>query len=104
MNTSGIKPVEYKVLIKPEAVEEKTVGGLFIPAQAQDKEKFAKVRGLLVAVGAIAFTDPEWLDHPKVGDLVLYDRYAGSLVTGLDNVEYRLINDKEIGAILEGWS
>jgi chaperonin GroES len=100
MNTSGIYPVEYKVLVKPEEVEAKSAGGLFIPDSVKDKEKFARERGTLVAIGAIAFSDPDWLDYPRVGDKVLYDRYAGSAVKGVDGVDYRLINDKEIGAIL----
>lgn len=96
----NIRPVEYKVLVKPCEVEEKTVGGLYLPDQARDKEKFAKSEGTIVAVGAIAFTDPDWLDNPRVGDRVLFDRYAGSLVKDEDGIEYRLINDKEIGAVL----
>jgi len=100
MNESGIRPMEYKVLVRPEEVDEKTAGGLYIPVQTKDKEKFAKQEGVLIAVGAIAFTEPDWLERPKAGDRVLYDRYAGSTVKGKDGVEYRLINDKEIGAVL----
>lgn len=100
MNTSGIVPVEFKVLIKPEEVEAKSAGGIYIPDQVKDKEKFAKERGTIVAVGAIAFTEPDWLHRPKSGDKVLYDRYAGALVKGIDGEDYRLINDKEIGAVL----
>ena len=100
MNESGIRPMEYKVLVKPEEVEEKTAGGIYIPVQTKDKEKFAKQEGVLIAVGAIAFTDPDWLERPKVGDRILYDRYAGCTVEGKDKVTYRLISDKEIGAVL----
>ena len=100
MNESGIRPMEYKVLVKPEEVEEKTKGGIYIPEQAKDKEKFAKQEGVLIAVGAIAFTDPDWLERPRVGDRVLYDKYAGCTVKGKDGENYRIINDKEIGAVL----
>ena len=100
MNKSGIEPVEYKVLVKPKAVEEKTKGGIIPPDQTRDKEKFAKQEGVIVAYSPIAFTDPNWLRCPKVGDTVLFDRYAGCTVTGRDGEEYRLINDKEIGAII----
>jgi chaperonin GroES len=92
--------MEYKVLVKPEEVEEKTKGGIYIPEQAKDKEKFAKQEGVLIAVGAIAFTDPDWLERPRVGDRVLYDKYAGCTVKGKDGENYRIINDKEIGAVL----
>ena len=99
-NKSGLKPVEYKVLILPKKVEEKTAGGIFIPDSAKTKEEFQRSEGVIVAFGPIAFTDPNWLEHPQVGDSVLYDKYAGSLVTGKDGETYRLINDKEIGAVI----
>ena len=99
MNNSGIWPCEYKVLIQPKRVDEKTIGGIIIPESAKEKEKYVTVEGVLVAVGAIAFTDPDWLDKPKVGDTVLYDKYAGTTIKGRDGEEYRLINDKEIGAV-----
>lgn len=100
MNESGIRPVEYKVLIKPIEVEEKTQGGIILPEQAREREAYAQQKGVLVAVSPNAFTDPEWLDPPKVGDFVLYDKFAGAIVKGQDAVEYRLINDKEIGAVI----
>lgn len=99
-NSSGIQPVEYKVLVKPEKVEMKTEGGIYLPDSTQEKEKFAVVKGRLVAVGANAFTEPNWLRCPQIGDLILFDRYSGSFVEGADGEEYKLINDKEIGAII----
>lgn len=101
-NTSGIYPVEYKVLIRPEKVEEKTKGGIILPETAREKEKYNVTEGTLIAVSPNAFTDPDWLDPPKVGARVLYDRFAGSTVKGKDGEDYRLINDKEIGAIIHG--
>jgi len=98
MNESGIQPVEYKVLIKPEVVEEKTAGGLFLPEQTQDKEKMAQVKGVLVAVGGNAFED--WKSPPQIGDKVYFAKYAGYVVKGEDGEEYRLANDKDITAII----
>jgi chaperonin GroES len=101
LNKSGIHPVEYKVLIKPVKVEEKTSGGIIMPDGARDKVKFALTKGELVECGAIAFTDPNWLDRPKVGQTVMFERYAGgNFVMGDDGEEYRLMPDKEIVAIL----
>lgn len=102
MNKSGIHPVEFKVLVRPKKVEEKTVGGIIIPESAKEKEKYATVEGVLVAIGTIAFTSPDWLDKPKVGDTVLYDKYSGARVKGKDEEEYILLNDKEIGAVIYG--
>ena len=103
MNKSGIKPVEYKVLVLPEKVKEKSKGGIIIPENAKDKRKYAMTKGKLIAVSPKAFTDPDWLECPEVGNRVMYDRYAGGeLVVGDDGEEYRLMPDKEICAILEG--
>ena len=99
MNTSGIRPCEFKVLVKPKEVKEKTVGGIIIPESAKEKEKYATMEGEVIAVGALAFTNPDWLDKPKPGDVVLYDKYAGCTVRGTDGYDYKMVNDREIGAI-----
>ena len=99
-NAAGIVPMEFKVLIRPEPVEEVTKGGIVIPDSLKEKNKYATDKGTLLAVGAIAFTEPSWLECPQFGDTVLFDRYAGGLVKGVDGEEYRLINDKEIQAVL----
>lgn len=99
MNKSGIQPVEYKVLIEPEAVEEKTAGGIILAPTTQEKDKMAQVRGVLVAVGGNAFD--EWSGLiPKVGDKVYFGKYAGFIVNGADDKEYRLTNDKDVAAII----
>lgn len=103
MNKSGMKPVEYKVLIKPEKVEEKTSGGIIRPHMVIDKQRFSVVKGKLIDVGSNAFKDPDWGERtPKLGDMVLYERYVSGFFIGNDDEEYLLTNDKEICAILEG--
>lgn len=102
MNNSGIKPVFDKVLVKPDEVEVKSKGGIILPEQTRDKEKHARMEGTLIAVGANAFTESAWLEPPRVGDKILYDKYGGCLIVGKDGVEYRLINDVEIGAVIYG--
>lgn len=102
MNTSGMKPLKFRVLIKPIKVEEKTKGGIYMPDETRDREKFAIQKGVLVDFGELAFTEPDWLLKPQKGQMIMYDRYAGgSLVKGNDGEEYRLTNDEEICAILE---
>ncbi len=103
-NTSGIDPIEYRVLVLPEVVEEKTAGGIFLPEQAQDKEKWAQMKAQLVAVSEHAFSyEPDWSNgtKPVPGDKVLLAKYAGVNVRGRDGVEYRIVNDKDITAKIE---
>jgi chaperonin GroES len=103
-NPSGIVPVEYKCLIRPVIVEEKTKGGIIVPDQVRERDQYAVQEGEIVAVSPLAFTyhDP-WPDEavkPKAGDRVLFAKYAGGTRKGADGVEYRLINDRDISAVL----
>lgn len=101
-NTSGILPTEYKVLIAPVEVDQKTKGGIIIPDETKDRDQYAQMRGVLVAISPLAFTYDDWKDAkpPKVGDEVLFAKYAGAVVDGKDGKKYRLTNDKDIAAVL----
>ncbi len=63
----NIKPLADRILVRPVAAEEKTVGGIIIPDSA--KEKPAK--GEVLAVGGEEMV-------LRVGDVVLYGKYAGT--------------------------
>jgi chaperonin GroES len=103
-NPSGILPVEYKILIQPIEVEEKTKGGIIIPDETKDRDQFAQMKGILVAVSPFAFTYEDWKgsedSRPKPGDTVLFAKYAGAVVDGKDGKKYRLVNDKDVCAVL----
>jgi len=102
-NESGIWPVEYKCLVQMMPRTDKTEGGIYIPKSSQEKEQVNMDVGIFVFAGGCAFQDPDWPKHniPKPGQKVLFDRYAGSIQKGMDGMDYRLLNDKEIGALLE---
>jgi chaperonin GroES len=103
MNTSGILPTEYKVLIYPKQVDERTKGGIIIPDESKDREQFAQMEGTLVARSPLAFTYDNWpagAHAPSAGDRVLFAKFAGAKVTGKDGKEYRLVNDKDVAAVL----
>ena len=59
-NPSGIQPTEFKVLIKPKLVEEKTAGGIIIPEQAKEREQFAQMEGEIVASSPMAYSYAVW--------------------------------------------
>jgi len=94
-NLSGIRPVEYKVLVRPDKVEERTKGGLYMPDTTAEKEQFAVTMGVLVAKSPQAFTD---LPDVAVGARVVFDRYAAKKVTGRDGAEYWIMKDSNIAA------
>jgi len=100
-NESGIKPVEYKILVLPDTVDEKTESGLIYKAvTATEKEIMAQTEGILVATSDMAF-DGWNCELPKIGDRVLFDKYSGLFIKGADEKDYRVINDKDLVAILE---
>lgn len=104
-NESGIFPTEYKVLVSPAEVDAKTKGGIIIPDETKERNQFAQMEGTLVAVSPLAFSyagEGEWNGAPKpsVGDRVLFAKYAGAVVKGRDGKDYRIVNDKDLSAVL----
>lgn len=99
-----IKPVRCVALIKPDKVEDQTEGGIYYPDVAKDRMQSAVQEGTIIAFGD-GFFDRLQGPVPKVGDKVIYDRYAGATLTVKEDdgkrVEYRLCNDNQIVAIVE---
>ena len=98
----GFYPVEYNVVVAPEVMETTTASGLIIPAAAKEKEDAAQVWGLLVSASPLAFNFDKWPEGqqpPRPGDTVLYAKYGGTLVTGDDGREYRVLKDKDIALV-----
>ena len=88
----NIKPLADRVLIKPAAAEEKTVGGIIIPDSAKEKP----LKGEVKAVGN-GTKDEEMV--VKVGDNVLYDKYAGTEIE-LEGEKYLIMRQSDILAII----
>lgn len=104
-NTSGIHPFEFKVLVIPDEFQNVSKGGIIIPDTTVDMEKRAVFRGILVDMSPTAFSYEKWPEGtriPKQGDRVLFGKYAGTSITSrVDGKEYRVLNDKDIIAILD---
>lgn len=86
-----IKPLSDRVLIKTEAAEEKTAGGLFIPQTAQEKTQ----TGTVIEIG-----DDKDIIKVKKGQKVMYDKYAGTTIS-IDNEDHLLLRFSDILAIIE---
>lgn len=107
MNTSGLAPVEYKILIVPEDIQETDeriksakAAGIVMVDKTTEREAMAQVKGKLVAVGGNAFED--WKGRvPQVGDTIWFAKYAGYVIKGDDGQDYRLANDKDCSAIIQ---
>ena len=88
----NIKPLADRVLVVPAPAEEKTIGGIIIPDTAKEKP----LKGEVVAVGN-GTKDEEMI--VKVGDTVLYGKYAGTELD-LDGSKYLIMRQSDILAIL----
>ena len=88
----NVKPLADRVLVEPAAAEQKTVGGIIIPDTAKEKPQ----RGKVVAVGAGKKDEPMTV---KVGDTVLYGKYAGTELS-IDGVDYLIMKESDILAII----
>ena len=86
------------MLVRPKEVEEITPGGIIRPDQTRDREQGGEQEGELIELSPGAFTFEKFPDEclPKPGDTLLFAKYAGVKVDGVDGVEYRIINDKDI--------
>ena len=104
MNDSGIKPMGYNVLVKPQTVEVKTKGGLLLPETVIEKDEFGRTEGVLVALSPMAFAFEDWpdgADKPQIGDRVMFSRYNATETTGRDGEKYWLMKDQSIVGIIE---
>lgn len=106
MNKSEINPVEYRVLVKPEKIEDTDpvlkaarAAGIELPNDPREREQMAQQDGVVVAIGGNAFSDWKGL-IPQVGHRVKFAKYAGYNVQGADNELYRMLNDKDISAVV----
>ena len=88
----NIKPLADRVLIKPAPAEEKTASGIIIPDSAKEKP----LKGEVVAAGP--GTKDETMEV-KVGDVVLYGKYAGTELN-YDGEDYLIMKQSDILAIV----
>ena len=94
-----VKPLQDRLVIKPVEEEQKTSGGIIMP-DTVSKEK--PVRGEVIAVGPGKFDKDgkRMALDVKVGDEVMYGKYAGTEFKQ-DDQEYLIVDYNDILAILE---
>lgn len=106
INDKVFHPLEYKVLVRPDLIEEtdETIKrckalGIEMPESEKLRDQLKQITGVLVAIGGKSFEDfgdPT----PAIGQRVYFAKYAGIMIEADDKTEYRLMSDKDITALL----
>ncbi len=88
-----VNPIGDRVLIKVTEGDTKTAGGLIIPQTAQEKTQ----TGVVIAVGSGTEKDPIKV---KVGDKVMFDKYAGTPVK-IDGADHLIAKMADVIAVID---
>jgi chaperonin GroES len=87
-----IKPLADRVLVESAPAESKTASGIIIPDSAKEKPQ----QGIVVAIGNGKPDEPMTV---KVGDKVMYGKYAGSEIQ-LEGKDFLMMRESDILAII----
>ena len=93
----SIKPIGDKIAIKPVAAEEVTKGGIVLPGSAQEKPQQGEV--IAVGGGILLQSGVRAPLEVKVGDKVVYAKYAGTEVK-FNGEEFVILSEKDILVVL----
>ena len=88
----NIQPLADRVLVEPAAAETTTASGIIIPDTAKEKPQ----KGIVVAIGTGKKDKPLTV---KVGDNILYGKYAGTELK-LEGKDYLMMRESDILAII----
>jgi chaperonin GroES len=93
-----VRPLQDRVVIKPLTAETKTASGIIIPDNAQEKP----VEGQVIGVGNGRVLKDGSVVKPdvKVGDRVLYSKYAGNEIK-IEGVDHLIMREEDILAIVD---
>lgn len=91
-----LKPLGDKVVIKKIELEEKTVSGIVLPSSAKEETNMAEV----IAIGREILDDDKTKDEIKVGDKVLFSKYAGTEVE-LEREKFIVLKYQDLLAVVK---
>lgn len=95
----NLKPLDDRIVVKPNAAEERTASGLVIPDTAKEKPQ----QGEVLAVGPGRRSEQSGEVIPldvKVGDKVVYSKYGGTEIT-VDGQDLLILNARDVLAVLK---
>jgi len=94
---TNLRPLGDRVLIKPKAREEMTKSGIVLPDTAKEKPQEGEV--LAVGTGRLLESGERVPMEIKVGDVILYSKYAGTEVK-LDGEDHLILRESDVLAVM----
>ena len=93
MTKLRIRPLDDRIVVKPEEAEETTAGGIVLPDSAKEKPQ----RGTVLAVGPGRLLDSgnRGTLSVEVGDVVIYGKYGGNEVE-VDGEDVKILRESDI--------
>ncbi|MGB9812046.1 MAG: co-chaperone GroES [Thermovenabulum sp.] len=93
----ALRPLGDRIVVKVIDKEEKTKGGIVLPDTAKEKPQ----KGEVIAVGTGEIIDGQRVPlEVKVGDKVIFSKYAGTEVK-IDDQEYLILRQSDVLAVIE---
>lgn len=94
----AIKPLEDRIVVKPEEAKTRTASGLYLPESSKEKP----IQGKVVSVGPGLQLDNGKRAKPVVsrGDTVVYGKYAGTEVE-IKGVKHLILRESELLGVME---
>jgi chaperonin GroES len=93
-----LRPLDDRVVVKPQQAEEKTAGGIVLPDTAKEKPLMGKV--VSVGPGKLLDNGKRVEVAVKKNDTVLFGKYGGNDIK-IDGVEYKILRESDILGIVE---
>ncbi len=96
----NLKPLDDRIVVRPQEAEETTISGIVIPDTAKEKPQ----KGEVLAVGPGRRSEQTGQLIPmdvKVGDVVIYSKYGGTEIT-IDGEDVLILTGRDVLAIAEG--
>ena len=96
--TATLKPLGDRIVVEALPSEEKTAGGIYLPDTAQEKPMIGKI--FAVGTGKVLDNGKVIPLEVKVGDKVLYGKYAGTEVK-IDGEKFMIMQERELLGVFE---
>lgn len=95
----SVKPLEDRVLVKPDEAETKTASGLYLPESSKERP----IQGKVVAAGPGKLLDNGQRAKMSVGkgDTVVYSKYAGNEIE-IKGVKHLILRETELLGVIGG--